>query len=768
MKKKPLKIHLIIGWIIVTVSALLLFPDKNIALQAERPRLGQMSTRTIVSPINFDVPKSEQELESERSKAAEKVNAIFEFNNDETNRIYDELKTFLHKVQQYGQLQSQINRANSYEDEDDEDEERADSLQGKVSQASKIYETLKQRISTSAIKTLSQNSKGRDSLLAVFHLMLSKGVSNTYIASTETAAALYRDSYNLQDFKYLVYNKPNVTLLKNNETTTTEASNIQPLRYRIDEAFAQLQLRFHNDQNLLSAFYEALYVFTIPNVFYLEKETAASREEARQKVTLIKGMVPRGMEIVVQGAPITKEILEKIEALQRAQQKEENTKVFTAVYGNALLFFIIITFFFLYFYIGPSSGSLKNGKHVWSIVFLALLQLSGFWLIHYFSGSLTDLEISFLPKDFEFMWLFPFILAPVTSTVLYDHRIGTAFNVFSAMIFGILNSYDLAAAICAFMVTFAGTYPLSRMRYRVQFVWGIISSVITMAAAIAVLYLLRNRLSIDAFYQNLIVASANLVVCSALASVLLVHLVERIFGITTVLTLMEMSDFNRPALKRISEYAPGTFHHSIQVSNLAEKVANSIEANSLLVRVMALYHDLGKTMRPEYFTENQKQGVNPHNSLEPAQSVKIITGHVEQGAQLAQEYKIPEIVAAGITEHHGSSEIKYFYHKALEQAKETGETVKIEDFSYKGPKPQSKETAILMLADIIEATSRSMSDANPEALAAMIHATIQDRFLEGQFSECNLSVKELFKLEKAFLVSLEGTYHTRIKYPGQK
>jgi hypothetical protein len=262
----------------------------------------------------------------------------------------------------------------------------------------------------------------------------------------------------------------------------------------------------------------------------------------------------------------------------------------------------------------------------------------------------------------------------------------------------------------------------------------------------------------------LIAGSINIVACTALASVLFIHLIERIFGITTVLTLMEMSDFNRPALKRISELAPGTFHHSIQVSNLAEKVADSIGANSLLVRVMALYHDIGKTMRPEYFTENQKQGVNPHNNLDPLQSAKIIVGHVEQGAVLAKDYKIPEVVAAGIREHHGTTLIQYFFAKAVD----AGAVVDEDDFRYSGPKPQSKETAILMLADIIEATSRSMADQSAEALADMIHKTIEGRFHEGQFSECDLSIRELFKLEKAFLHSLDGTYHTRVKYPGQK
>jgi hypothetical protein len=402
-------------------------------------------------------------------------------------------------------------------------------------------------------------------------------------------------------------------------------------------------------------------------------------------------------------------------------------------------------------------------------VLLSVIQLLAFWAVHYLSNSLNRPEAMVLPEGVDYMWLYPFALTPVIATVLFNYRLGLAFSVVSSMVFGILNGYDLAATIAVLAVLIVTLFPLAKIRYRVQFIYAIIVGVITMAAAICIMFLLRNRLTFEAFYQTLLAASANLGVCVAIASAFFVHLMERIFGITTVLTLMEMSDFNRPALKRISELAPGTFHHSIQVSNLAEKVAESIEANSLLVRVMALYHDIGKTMRPEFFTENQKQGINPHNSIDPNQSVKIITGHVIQGYELAKEYKIPELVAAGILEHHGTTVIQYFYHKAMEAAKEDpSKKVNLEDFKYKGPKPQSKETAILMLADIIEATSRSMSNMDSEALQGMIHDTIQGRFNEGQFSECNLSVRELFKLEQAFLHSLDGTYHTRVKYPGQK
>ena len=610
MKKKQKRIHLAIGWILITALAILLFPDKNIALQAEHPHLGQLSTRTIVSTLNFDIPKSQQEIETERQRAEEKVNAIFGYNTDETNRISEDLKQYLHKLAQYGYLQSQISASGA-------NNESNDSIQKKVQQASRIYETLKQRVSITAIRPLSQNAKARDSLFATFNRMLEKGVSNTLIAKTETEVQLFNNNYNLQNTKYIIYNKPAVSFIKDSDENTVEISEIQPLQRSIEEAFNQLQRAFPTEQALQSAFYEVLYVFTLPNVFYLEKETQARKQEARNKVTLIKGMVPRGVEIVSQGTPVTKEILEKLEAFQQAQQKEENARTLTAPYGQALVFFVIISVLFAFFAFSSATKSLKTPRQLWSLMVILALQLVAYWIAHNFSGSLSKLEMVVIPEGIDFMWLYPFAVTPVIAMVLYEQRIGIAFSAFSAMFFGILNGYDLAATITVFGVLSILTQPLARIRYRIQFVWSIIAGIVALAGAICIMFLLRNRMGGIPFYQTLIAGSVNIIICSAIASVLFIHLIERIFGITTVLTLMEMSDFNRPALKRISELAPGTFHHSIQVSNLAEKVADSIGANSLLVRVMALYHDIGKTMRPEYFTENQKQGVNPTTISSP-------------------------------------------------------------------------------------------------------------------------------------------------------
>jgi hypothetical protein len=630
-------------------------------------------------------------------------------------------------------------------------------------QASRMFDVLKQRLSTTAVQKLSQDSKARDSLYSAFNRMIQKGISNTLIANTETSVQLFRDNYNIQDVQFIPYTNTTISFIKDNVESNIDASQIQPRERRIDETFAELQMSFSKSQGLQSAFYEALYVFTLPNVFYLEKETEVRKKTAQQQVHLSKGMIPRGMEIVSQGSIITKDILEKIDALQNALQKEEGSKTLTATYGQGLLLLAVVSGFFLFFMLF-ASDSVKKTNHIWSIIALAAIQLLLFWLFQRISGVLNKPD-SILSDSIDLIWIYPFSIAPIIATVLYERRIGLIFSLFSSVMMSFLSGYDLAIMISSFFISWASIHLLARMRYRVQFAWGILSGVSMLALMLVIILLLRNRLDFEIFFSTFIAGTINLIFCTAIASVLLIHLAEKVFGITTVLTLMEMADFNRPALKRLSELAPGSFHHSIQVANLAEKVAEYIGADSLLVRVMALYHDLGKTMRPEFFTENQKQGINPHNSLDPFQSVKIITGHVEQGISLAKEYNIPELVAAAIPEHHGTTVIQYFYHTAKELYPDR--TLKEEDFRYKGPKPQSKESAILMLADSIEATSRALSDSSSDALAEMIRKSIDLRLKEGQFSETDLSVKDLFKLEKAFLQSLDGTYHTRVKYPSQ-
>jgi putative nucleotidyltransferase with HDIG domain len=220
---------------------------------------------------------------------------------------------------------------------------------------------------------------------------------------------------------------------------------------------------------------------------------------------------------------------------------------------------------------------------------------------------------------------------------------------------------------------------------------------------------------------------------------------------------------NHPLLKKLSIEASGTFSHSIEVGNLAESVAKAIGANSLLTRVGCYYHDIGKLDKTEYFVENQLAGSNRHDQLSPNMSALVITAHVKKGIEMAKKYRLPAVIRAFIPEHHGTTPVEYFYHKAKENNKDT--EVDIDDFRYPGPKPQSRETAIVMLADTIEAAGRTLKDPSPSRIRQVIDSLVQKKIDQGQLDESNITLKELSKVKAAFEFYLTSKFHVRIEYP---
>jgi len=240
---------------------------------------------------------------------------------------------------------------------------------------------------------------------------------------------------------------------------------------------------------------------------------------------------------------------------------------------------------------------------------------------------------------------------------------------------------------------------------------------------------------------------------------------ERVFRISTDVTLLELSDFNHPLLKELSSKAPGTFHHSVVIGSLAEAAAESIGANSLLARVGAYYHDIGKILKPEYFIENQVGGKNKHDKLTPHMSTLIIISHVKEGIDLAKKYKLPQMVIDFIPMHHGTTLVKFFYEKALRRRKTSKDQIREIDFKYPGPKPNTKETGIVMLADSVEASVRAMVEPTVPQMEGLIDSLIKSRLLEGELDNCNLTMQEIAKIKSSFLKIFVGIHHKRLKYP---
>ena len=239
-----------------------------------------------------------------------------------------------------------------------------------------------------------------------------------------------------------------------------------------------------------------------------------------------------------------------------------------------------------------------------------------------------------------------------------------------------------------------------------------------------------------------------------------------LFGIVTILQLQDLSRLDHPLLRELLRLAPGTYHHSIMVANLAEQAAERIGANSTLVRVSAFYHDVGKTARPPFFVENQ-EGMDPHATLDPFTSARIVINHVADGIALARQHRLPFRVQDIIAEHHGTRPVKSFYRKAQEAAGE-GVEIDIRAFRYPGPRPRSREAAIVMLADAIDATSTALRPNTERAIEKLVNTIIEEDVLEGQLNECELSMGDIEQLRASFIETLKGRFHVRVQYPGNE
>jgi putative nucleotidyltransferase with HDIG domain len=346
-------------------------------------------------------------------------------------------------------------------------------------------------------------------------------------------------------------------------------------------------------------------------------------------------------------------------------------------------------------------------------------------------------------------------------TILLDKKLAVYVTIILSLFVGILSDNQLSFAINAFVGGMVGVFSVSRFTQRLDWVRA---GLLIAAANVVCIFALGMM---NSYNLNVILIGTVLGVINGFFSAIFAYgslpFFEQAFKITTSVRLMEMANPNQHLLKRLLLEAPGTYHHSVLVGNLAEAAADTVGADTLLVRVGAYYHDIGKLKRPYFFIENQLGGENPHAKLTPALSTLIITSHVKDGLALAQQHGVPPAITDFITQHHGTSLVTYFYHKALELGHP--DSIKESEFRYDAQKPQSKEAAIVMLADNVEAAVRSMSTATPGKIEGLVRKIVKERLQDGQLDESALTFKDLDLIAQAFTRILNGIFHTRIEYP---
>jgi len=357
----------------------------------------------------------------------------------------------------------------------------------------------------------------------------------------------------------------------------------------------------------------------------------------------------------------------------------------------------------------------------------------------------------------------PIPLGGILLTVLFNTRLAFA----GSLILTILTGLMLAAPLPFFMFTFVGSLVgisvLAGRQERTAFFRS--GGVIGLANAYSLFAFALVDANTATLGADVVGGMVNGLIVAVLATGVL-PLLEHPFGRTTTFTLLELSNLNEPILKHLVLAAPGTYHHSIMVGTLAESAAEAIGANALLCRVGAYYHDIGKTRHPTYFIENHADAGNRHEKLAPSLSRAIVMSHVKEGIEIAQEYGLPDVLVDMIPQHHGTRLVSFFYKRAKEAADPEYQVVNEEDYRYPGPKPQTREAAILMLADAVQAATHTLTDPTPARIRGAVQKIINTIFVDGQLDECDLTLRDLHIIANSFVRILTGFFHQRIEYPG--
>lgn len=480
------------------------------------------------------------------------------------------------------------------------------------------------------------------------------------------------------------------------------------------------------------------------NYFFDQSKTDEAIKEALKGVS--KVMIKKNQIIVKEGEPITQKQINILTELGLIGEDISKDYIYTYI---ILFFYVLFVLILQYIYMKNENNKiLNNTKLVFLILLLNLL-------------SLIIARVFTLVSVF----LIPIACTPILMTVFLGSKISIIINSFNLLFIGIIIGFDPQIILVAIVANIISSLTLKKVNQRNDILYS--TAYLAVSSAIIVLssgILLSNN--IKRILIDVALATGGAFISGILAMGLLPFL-ESSFNLVTNMKLLELSNPNNLLLKRLLMEAPGTYHHSIMVANLAEVAAEEVGANPMLVRVGAYYHDIGKIKRPFFFGENQLGGVNPHDKISPALSTTIIISHVKDGVELANEYDVPTIVTDMIAQHHGTTLVKYFYY-TLKNNSENPDLIKEDDFRYPGPKPQTKEAAIIMMADSVEAAVRSIQEPTLDKIEEMVNNIIKDKLNSNQLNECDLTFKDLEVIKACFLKVLKGIYHHRIEYPTEK
>ncbi len=727
-KSTTIKVVLLLGLILAVT---LLAPSQN-QLKIHYD-VGTIWTHDdVIAPFSFPIYKDPAEYEKEVKAAVDNVKPVFDRVEIERYRL-DSVAAFISQIQ--GALELQLKT------------ERERNKRLFVNDSVALYNILQNfsyRFSSSDWHQL---------LVNIYHNPLTlRRIGSLIPAVTSILASDYQTGI-IDRPRDQVGSSVIVVRHRNSETPVPleQVLTLQDITNQLDLAALSILKGDTTTGQILSS---AVASQVLPNLSYNRNQTQREINAAVDIVPRTVGFVKENERIIGKHDRITDDIKLKLDSLEKALQERTGASDLMLQFGGKfLMMLVIIGLLSIYLFLFRKKIFYNNKM----LLLIAVIFIFEGLLMYFAFTAQTTLPVQYL------------VLVPVASmilTIVFDSRVAFQSTVAIALMIGAMKGNDFGAAFTALSAGALAVYTVRDIKNRTQIFRSLVFIFLGYAVATLAVSFQRGE-DAPTILADFSLIAVNSVLSPIITFGLLIFF-EKVFSIATDLTLLELSDFNQPLLRELSQKAPGTFHHSIIVGTLAEKAAEAVGANSILARVGAYYHDIGKTLKPEYFIENtMESNKSKHDWLPPDISVQMVMSHVTEGIELGRKYHLPQRILDFIPMHHGTTLVAYFYGKALKRPFATGD-VSEGDYRYEGPRPRSKETAIVMLADSVEAATRSLPEKSMGNIVSMIDAIVKSRYEEGQLDETNLTFGDLTRIKENFLAVLSGIYHKRIEYPVQK
>lgn len=695
--------------LVVAILISLLFPKQIPYYATNLPLFGEVATEKVVAPFDFYILKEASEYSAEKNRALEALIPVLRLDRQRKADILSQFRSFITEVERHQAAEL--------------------TPEEKIDQLHRSFPRL-ERKDLAAILEGGSVGPATDFISFWLDSLLQAGIIANSAELPSSPAG-----------KFEFHNGEKARLVLRERVLDLEAA--KGLLERKLSALPATSSSFRR------AIMGVIFSLLEPDLFYDGTQTERRRQQILAAVKEYKGVVSRGEVIVSAGEKVGPEAAAKLHSLIQTKARIESLSLLKALFpfaGRVLLMSFPIFFLglFLRFFKPRIFEKFTN------LLLMALLLLILSIIAHLLNQS-----------DLLSKYLVPLAIVSMLLTILFDLEVGLVSTLVFSLVVGQLYRFDLELVVISALAGTVAAFSVREVRHRSRFYRPILYTSLAYVVFIYVMESFKLKAPVEILPQCAFGLANGFL--SPILTIGLLPFFEIAFGLTTDITLLELSDLNRPLLKRMALEAPGTYHHSIMMGTLAEAAAKEIGANSLLARVGAYYHDIGKMLKPEYFVENLMGSKNKHEKLAPSMSALILEAHVKEGRELAKKAKLPKVVSDFIEQHHGTSLMAYFYRKAIDQGADPAEIES--DFRYPGPKPAFKESAIVMLADSIEAAARTLEDPHPARIRSLVTKITDDKSRSGELDDSNLTFKEMHTIEENFIQVLNALFHHRIEYP---